>query len=72
MVHGDDDRTVNVSQSRNMVAAGKKLGAPITYVEVPGSSHVSVAEPNFAPMLAFFAKQVKAQAAPQPLRPARF
>src|SRR5271165_1767867 len=57
VVHGDDDRTVNVSQSRRMVAAGKKIGAPITYVEVPGGSHVSVAEPNFAPMLDFFAKQ---------------
>jgi len=64
VVHGDDDRTVNVSQSRNMVAAGKKIGAPITYVEVPGGSHGGVAEPNFAPMLDFFAKQVKAQVAP--------
>jgi predicted peptidase len=57
VVHGDDDRTVNVSQSRRMVEAGKKIGVPITYVEVPGGSHVSVAEPNFAAMLDFFAKQ---------------
>jgi predicted esterase len=57
VVHGDDDRTVNVSQSRRMVEAGKKAGVPITYVEIPGGSHVSVAEPNFAPMLDFFAKQ---------------
>lgn len=64
VVHGDDDRTVNVNMSRTMVAAGKKLGAPITYVEVPGGSHVSVAEPAFAPMLDFFMKQVKATAAP--------
>jgi hypothetical protein len=42
-----------------MVAAGKKVGAPITYVEVPGGSHVSVAQPAFAPMLDFFAKQSK-------------
>ncbi len=63
-VHGDDDRTVNVNQSRNMVAAGKKLNAPITYVEVPGGSHGGVAEPNFAPMLDFFVKQVKPTAAP--------
>jgi len=46
-------------QSRRMVEAGKKIGMNITYVEVPGGSHVSVAEPNFAPMLDFFAKQVK-------------
>jgi pimeloyl-ACP methyl ester carboxylesterase len=64
VVHGDDDRTVNVNQSRNMVAAGKKLNAPITYVEVPGGSHGGVAEPNFAPMLDFFVKQVKPTAAP--------
>ena len=57
VIHGDDDRTVNVSQSRRMVEAGKKIGVPITYVEVPGGSHVSVAEPSFASMLDFFAKQ---------------
>jgi pimeloyl-ACP methyl ester carboxylesterase len=59
VVHGDNDKTVNVSQSRRMVEAGKKLDMNITYVEVPGGSHVSVAEPNFAPMLDFFAKQEK-------------
>jgi predicted esterase len=62
VVHGDDDRTVNVSQSRRMVEAGKKAGANITYVEVPGGSHVSVAEPNFTPMLEFFAKQQRSDA----------
>ena len=39
VTHGDDDRTVNVNSSRTMVEAGKKVGAPITYVEVPGGSH---------------------------------
>jgi hypothetical protein len=43
-----------------MVEAGKKAGANITYVEVPGGSHVSVAAPSFAPMLDFFSKQAKA------------
>ena len=59
VTHGDDDRTVNVSQSRAMVEAGRKLNAPITYVEVPGGSHIGVAEPALAPMMDFFAKQVK-------------
>ena len=36
------------SQSRTMVEAGKKAGAEIVYVEVPGGSHVSVAAPAFA------------------------
>ena len=57
VTHGDDDRTVNVNSSRTMVEAGKKVGAPITYNEVPGGSHVSVAQPAFAPMFDFFAKQ---------------
>ena len=60
VVHGNDDRTVNVSQSRRMVEAGKKAGANITYIEVPGGSHISVAEPSFAAMLDFFAKQQRA------------
>ena len=59
VVHGDDDRTVNVSESRKMVEAGKKAGAAITYVEVPGGSHVSVAAPAFAGMFDFFALQQK-------------
>lgn len=59
VTHGDDDRTVNVNQSRTMVEAGRKAGAQITYVEVPGGSHVSVAQPAFAPMIEFFRKQAK-------------
>ena len=42
-----------------MVEAGKKAGANIVYVEVPGGSHVSVAAPQFAPMFEFFTKQKK-------------
>jgi predicted esterase len=56
VVHGDNDRTVNVSQSRLMVEAGKKVGAPIEYVEVSGGGHVDVAVPQFGPMLDFFAR----------------
>ena len=63
VVHGDDDRTVAVTQSRNMVEAGKKAGAEIVYVEVPGGSHVGVAAPAFAAMLDFFARQQKARRA---------
>src|ERR1017187_9193865 len=47
VVHGDDDRTVSVTQSRNMVEAGKKAGAEIVYVEVTGGSPVGVAAPGF-------------------------
>ena len=57
VVHGDNDKTVNVSQSRTMVEAGKKAGATIVYVEIPGGSHTDVAAPQFGPMLDFFVKQ---------------
>jgi predicted esterase len=59
VTHGDDDRTVPVAQSRSMVEAGRKAGADIVYVEVPGGSHTSVAVPALAPMLDFFVKQHK-------------
>jgi len=59
VVHGDDDRTVNVNESRRMVDAAKKAGIDVVYVEVPGGSHISVAAPQFGPMLDFFAKQAK-------------
>jgi poly(3-hydroxybutyrate) depolymerase len=59
VVHGDDDRTVAVTQSRAMVEAGKKAGAEIVYTEIPGGSHTNVAAPAFAPMLDFFAKHQK-------------
>lgn len=56
IVHGDNDKTVPVEQSRMMVAAAKKWGTPHVYVEVPKGSHVDIAVPNFAPMLDFFVK----------------
>lgn len=59
VVHGEDDRTVNVNESRRMVEAAKKAGIDVVYVEVPGGSHNSVAAPQFGPMLDFFASQVK-------------
>lgn len=59
VVHGDNDPTVPVTQSRTLVEAGKKAGANIVYVEVPGGTHSSVVAPNFGPMLEFFATQKK-------------
>lgn len=62
IVHGDADNTVNVSGSRNMVAALKKLNANVTYVEVPGGSHTDVVVPNLPPAFEFLAAQRKAVA----------
>ena len=62
VVHGDADNTVNVSGSRNMVAALKKLNASVTYVEVPGGSHTDVVVPNLPQAFEFLAAQKKGAA----------
>ena len=37
-----------------MVEAGKKLGAEIKYIEVPGGDHGSVVAPNFPAVFEWF------------------
>ena len=59
VVHGDADNTVNVSGSRNMVAALKKLNANVTYLEVAGGSHTDVVVPNLERAFDFLASQRK-------------
>jgi predicted esterase len=54
VVHGDTDPTVPVERSRVMVAAGKKLGAEIKYIEVPGGDHGSVVAPTFKDVFEWF------------------
>jgi predicted peptidase len=54
VVHGDTDPTVPVERSRTMVAAGKKIGAEIKYIEVPGGDHGSVVAPNFPAVFEWF------------------
>jgi predicted esterase len=63
VVHGDADATVNVSGSRNMVAALKKAGANVTYLEIPGGSHTDVVVPNLPKAFEFLAAQRKAATA---------
>ncbi len=59
VVHGDNDATVNVSGSRNMVAALKKAGANVTYLEIPGGSHTDMVVPNLPKAFEFLAAQRK-------------
>jgi poly(3-hydroxybutyrate) depolymerase len=54
VVHGDDDRTVNVRGSRTMVEGMKKLGIEHRYIEVPGGGHSDVVAPNMAAIVEFF------------------
>lgn len=59
IVHGDADNTVNVSGSRNMVAALQKLKANVTYLEVVGGSHTDVVVPNLEIAFQFMVSQKK-------------
>lgn len=59
VVHGDADNTVNVSGSRNMVAALKKAGADVTYIEVAGGSHTDMVVPNLPQAFEFMSRQKK-------------
>ena len=59
VVHGDADPTVPVEGSRHMVAALKKLGAEVQYIEVPGGDHGNVVAPNLEAVLGFFDKHKK-------------
>lgn len=56
VVHGDQDRTVPVSQSRNMVEAARKAGATVEYIEVAGGNHIDIVVPYIPAMFDFFAK----------------
>jgi predicted peptidase len=60
VVHGDADATVNVSGSRTMVAEMKKLGVDVTYIEVPGGSHIDVVVPNLPSVFEFIASKRRA------------
>ncbi len=54
VVHGDDDKTVPVERSRNMVAAAKALGVEIKYVEIAGGDHITVAARTFTDVFDWF------------------
>ncbi len=55
VVHGDRDNTVSVNGSRAMVAEMKKLGMDVTYIEVPGGTHLDVVMPNLSKVFDFLA-----------------
>lgn len=65
VVHGDNDPTVNVSGSRNMVAEMKKLGVEVKYIEVPGGNHTDIAVPNLPAIFEFFNAHRKAASSSQ-------
>ncbi|MCI0390491.1 MAG: prolyl oligopeptidase family serine peptidase [Acidobacteria bacterium] len=54
VVHGDNDPTVPVEESRKMVKAGKELGIEIKYIEVPGGNHSNVVASSFKDIFDWF------------------
>ena len=54
VVHGDNDPTVGVEESRKMVKAGKELGIEIKYIEVPGGNHGNVVVSSFKDIFDWF------------------
>jgi predicted esterase len=59
VVHGVLDVAVPVAQSRAMVAAARKLGAPVVYVELPSAGHYDAVLGQFGRMFDFFARQAR-------------
>ncbi|MDX2152285.1 MAG: hypothetical protein SFV54_16225 [Bryobacteraceae bacterium] len=62
VVHGDNDKTVPVAQSRAMVEAAKKAGARVEYKEISGGGHNEVFAPSFTAIFDFFAQHARAAA----------
>jgi poly(3-hydroxybutyrate) depolymerase len=63
VTHGDNDKTVPVERSREMVAAAKAAHTEIVYNEVKGGSHISVATPAWPEIFAFFDAHSKGKGA---------
>jgi predicted esterase len=54
VVHGDNDKTVSVEQSRRMVAAAKAQGVEVKYIEIAGGDHDSAAYRTFTDVFDWF------------------
>ena len=59
VIHGDNDKTILVTQSRAMVEAAQKLGTEVQYIEVPGGTHENDLGPNLPQIFEFFASHPK-------------
>ena len=59
VIHGDNDKTILVTQSRAMVEAARKLGTDIEYIEVPGGTHENLGPNRISKIFEFFASHPK-------------
>lgn len=63
VVHGDNDKTVSVEESRRMVAAAKSAGVELKYIEIPGGDHNGAALRTFGDVFDWFDAHKKPPAA---------
>ena len=63
VVHGDNDKTVSVEESRKMVAAAKAAGIELKYIEIPGGDHNGAALRTFGDVFDWFDAHKKPAAA---------
>ncbi len=61
VVHGARDGIAPIARSRDMVAAAKKAGLVVEYIEVPDADHVSIVGATFPAVMDFFEKRAKRQ-----------
>ncbi len=61
VVHGARDGIAPPQLSRDMVAAAKKAGLKVNYLEVPDADHMSILPATFPAILDFFEKNAKAK-----------
>lgn len=54
VIHGDNDPTVSVEESRKMVKAAKELGIKVKYNEIPGGDHSNIVVPGFKDVFDWF------------------
>jgi pimeloyl-ACP methyl ester carboxylesterase len=63
VVHGGRDVIVPPQMSRQVVAAAKKAGLQVSYVELADADHLSVVGPTFPQIIDFFSKYKKEEGA---------
>jgi predicted esterase len=61
IVHGSRDGIAPIARSRDAVAAAKKAGLTVEYMEVPDADHVSIVGATFPAVMDFFEKRAKRQ-----------
>jgi dipeptidyl aminopeptidase/acylaminoacyl peptidase len=59
VIHGGNDKTTLVTQSRAMVEAARKLGTEVKYIEVLGGTYDNLGPNRISQIFEFFASHAK-------------